>query len=79
VDTEIAEIPIEEVDASDMDLLREGALFYLSVRRRIMPSGRHENASQIVFRRLPAWQKSTLRAAAQEAAELAEFFASKDD
>jgi len=72
---EIAEIPNSEVDADDRDLLKIGAIFYLTVRRRILITGRHEIASQIVFRRLPAWSKGALAKIDSEATALADFFA----
>lgn len=76
VDTEIAEIPIGEVDDGDRDLVKEGAIFYLTVRRRILPNGRQETSSGIVFRRLPQWHQSTLDRAKAQAKELANFFES---
>lgn len=74
VETELAEIPIEQVDDGDRELVREGAIFYLTIRRRILQNGRHENSSQLVFRRMPGWHASTLRRAREEAEELARFF-----
>lgn len=78
VDSEVAEIPIEEVVKSDMDLLRVGAIFYFTVRRRFLSNGRQEVVSQIVFRRLPGWHQSTLDKAQKEAAELVAFFAGNE-
>jgi hypothetical protein len=74
-DTEIAEIPNDEVDDGDADLLRPGAIFYLTVRRRILPGGRHEVGSRIIFRRMPAWGRTALANAEAEAKNLASYFA----
>lgn len=79
IDTEIAEIPLDEVDMGDRDLLRDGAIFYLTIRRRLTPTGRHEVGSQIVFRRLPAWHRSSLDRIEAEATKLSDFFADSRD
>ena len=74
VDTELAEIPLSEVDSGDRELVQLGGIFYLTIRRRILDTGRHGTESRIVFRRLPAWHASTLKKAKAEAETLAEFF-----
>ncbi|MER8013329.1 hypothetical protein [Streptomyces griseoluteus] len=50
---EWAEIRIEEVSPADLELLREGAIFYWSIGYRDLPSGQRVRASIIRFRRLP--------------------------
>jgi len=75
IDTEEAEIPLSEVDDGDRVLVKEGAIFYLTIKRRIVSgSGRQETSSNIVFRRMPKWHRSTLDAAKTEAKQLAAFF-----
>ncbi len=74
-DTEIAEIPISEVDPGDLDLVKEGSIFYLTIKRRVLKNGRHETASAIVFRRLPAWHRVTLERAKDKAKLMAAYFA----
>jgi hypothetical protein len=75
IDTEEAEIPLSEVDKGDRVLVKEGAIFYLTIKRRIVSgSGRQETSSNIVFRRMPKWHRSTLDAAKAEAKQLAAFF-----
>jgi hypothetical protein len=72
--TEIAEIPRDLVADDDIPLLAEGGVFYLNVGRRTVSNGRQERATQVVFRRLPAWTKSTIDSAMKRAEELTEFF-----
>ena len=77
-DTEIAEIPFDEVEDGDRDLVREGAILYFTIRRRRMSNGRHEVVSQLVFRRLPAWHSTTLKRLEDEATRLDGIFANFD-
>jgi hypothetical protein len=79
IDTEVAEIPFDQVDAADRDLIKEGSIFYLTIRREILNSGRHIITNGIVFRRLPAWHESSLKRIRSEAEELASFFKSDVD
>lgn len=72
--TEIAEIPRDLVADDDLPLLTEGGVFYLNIGRRTVSNGRQERATQVVFRRLPAWTKSTIASAMKRAEELTEFF-----
>jgi hypothetical protein len=78
IDTEIAEIPFDEVEDGDRDLVREGAILYFTIRRRRMSNGRHEVVSQLVFRRLPAWHSATLKRLEDEATRLDGIFANFD-
>jgi hypothetical protein len=52
---EEAEIPMDEVSAMDLDLVRPGALFYWSIGYRGHASGQRSRESLIRFRRLPRW------------------------
>jgi hypothetical protein len=73
-DAEAAEIPISEVDADDLPLLKPGAIFYLTIYRRILESGRHERATRMFFRRLPAWTPSMLQSVKERADRWKNFF-----
>lgn len=73
--SEIAELPIADVSEDDQELLRPGAIFYLTVGRVTRPSGRQDRVGRLVFRRLPAWTQSTLRRAQQRAERLSRFLA----
>jgi hypothetical protein len=73
-DAEAAEIPIGEVDADDLPLLKPGAIFYLTIYRRILDSGRHERATRMFFRRLPAWTPSMLQSVKDRADRWESFF-----
>jgi hypothetical protein len=59
-DTEIAEIPIELVNKGDLELLFEGGIFLLFVRRRITSKGNTEHSVSLHFRRPPAWTAEAL-------------------
>ena len=73
--TEAAELPIADVSDDDRELLRPGAIFYLTVGRVTRASGRQDRVGRLVFRRLPAWTESTLRRAEERAARLSRFLA----
>jgi len=73
--SEIAELPIADVSDDDRELLRPGAIFYMTVGRVTRASGRQDRVGRLVFRRLPAWTASTLRRAQQRAERLARFLA----
>jgi len=77
VESEAASIPLDEVDEDDQILIKQGAIFYLTIIRKTLQTGRREVTSKIVFRRLPLWHKSTLDSVEDEARELAEYFAEK--
>ena len=74
---EIAELPIADVDDDDRELLQIGGVFYLTVGRLLRANGRHERVGRMVFRRLPAWTKSTFDRAKLRAERLARFLAPK--
>ena len=68
---ETAEFELSEISDDDHSLVVPGAVFYWDVGYLITPSGRRR-ASEIRFRRLPAWTREELEAARQEAAEFRE-------
>lgn len=68
--TEEADFAIEEVSDSDLDLLREGALFRWAIGYETAPSGSKKRVSQLVFRRLPKWTEREIKQADRRAAEL---------
>jgi len=76
--SEIAELPIEDISDDDQELLKVGAVFYLTVGRSIRPNGRQQRFGRIVFRRLPGWTSSTLHRAEKRAKRLSRFLNSKD-
>jgi hypothetical protein len=69
-----AEIPIEEVTPDDLELLQPGAVFYWTIGYDISPSGTRRRASQLKFRRLPAWTRKDIERVQSRAAELFELF-----
>ena len=73
--SEVAELPIADVSDDDRELLRPGAIFYMTVGRMTRASGRQDRVGRLVFRRLPAWTESTLRRAEQRAERLRRFLA----
>ena len=62
------EIDLEWVDDQDQDLLRPGAVFYLTLFKRTKPSV--ENAQELRFRRRPSWSAAQLRQIEEDAAML---------
>jgi hypothetical protein len=64
------EIELDEISDDDRELLRPGAIFRWSIGYQ-KHHGTKKKVSQIVFRRLPAWIRSELEAAKNEANELA--------
>lgn len=52
------EIEIKWVDEQDQDLVRPGAVFYLTLFKRTKPSV--ENAQELRFRRRPAWSATQI-------------------
>ena len=71
-DKELAEIPLDDVTPDERPLLKPGAIFYLTIYRRVFP--RHERATRLVFRRLPAWTDSMLKSVEVRANHLENFF-----
>lgn len=62
------EIGLEWVDDQDQDLVRPGAVFYLTLFKRTKPSV--ENAQELRFRRRPSWSGAQLKQIEEDAAML---------
>ena len=73
-DSEAAEIPKSEVDRDDIELLKPGAIFYLTVFRRVARNGRQERITRLIFRRLPAWTQTMLKSVGDRANSWKSFF-----
>lgn len=63
-----AEFDLEWVSDQDMDLVRPGAVFYLTLFKRSKPS--IENAQELRFRRRPAWTKGEIQQIDRNAREI---------
>ncbi|MEG3620150.1 hypothetical protein V5T82_16925 [Magnetovibrio sp. PR-2] len=64
------EIGIDEVDHGDLDLLKEGSIFYLTVGVIHPPGQGRQKTTRLVFRRMPRWGKRDLERADAVADEL---------
>lgn len=67
---EEAEFPHNDIYEDDLGLIKKGAIFYWSIGYIIKTSGQKMRASNIRFRRLPAWTEVEILSAKQEAANL---------
>lgn len=67
---EDAQIPIEDVSEFDRELVSPGNFFTLSVIREVRSDGQPRRYTQVVFRRLPAYQNRDLEAAAERARQI---------
>jgi hypothetical protein len=65
----MGEIDLEWVAEQDQDLVRPGAVFYLTLFKRTK-RGSVENAQELRFRRRPAWSSGQLKQIEQDAARL---------
>ncbi len=65
----MGEIDLEWVTEQDQDLVRPGAVFYLTLFKRTK-RGSVENAQELRFRRRPAWSTGQLRQVEHDAAML---------
>lgn len=65
----MAEIDLEWVTEQDQDLVRPGAVFYLTLFKRTK-RGSVENAQELRFRRRPAWSSGQLQQIEHDAAML---------
>jgi len=68
--TEETEFLISDVADSELDLLREGAIFRWIIGYRKEPYGSKFRFSEVVFRRLPQWTKEDLLLAEEHAENL---------
>lgn len=62
------EIELEWVSQQDLDLVAPGAVFYLTLFKRSLPSV--ENAQELRFRRMPAWSAAQIKKIKEAAAAL---------
>jgi hypothetical protein len=67
---EIVEIPTEEINPSDRDLLEPGAVFYWAIKYEDTPGGQRRRISEIRMRRMPKWSKSMVADVEEEAATM---------
>jgi len=65
-----AEIDLEWVSDQDKDLVRPGAVFYLTLFKRTK-RGSVENAQELRFRRRPSWSLNQLKRIEESAPSLA--------
>jgi hypothetical protein len=70
IEEEIADFPREEVREDDQPLLREGAVFRWVIGYQRQAWGTKLRTSQIIFRRMPAWNRAELKRAKIEAAKI---------
>jgi len=73
-----AEISITEVNPEDIDLVKEGAVFYWTFGRVNEHKANSFNFDQIRFRRMPNWSRLRLDRIAKHADDLFEFFKDTD-
>ncbi len=59
------EIELDSVSQQDQDLVRPGAVFYLTLYKRTIPSV--ENIQELRFRRRPSWSAAQLAQVEQDA------------
>ena len=64
------EIDLEWVSDQDKDLVRPGAVFYLTLFKRTKRGGSIENSQELRFRRRPAWSATQLKRVKEDADEL---------
>ena len=55
-----ADIELEWVHEQDLDLVKPGAIFYLTLFKRLS-HGSVQNSQEIRFRRLPNWSNAQIR------------------
>lgn len=70
---EIAELPVADVSEDDRELLRVGAVFYMTVGYYVWADGRRERFGRVVFRRLTGWPASALERARERARRITRF------
>jgi len=67
---EAADFPVSDLSDDDLSLLKEGAIFRWVIGYQRTSSGQKIRASQVVFRRLPAWNKHNLHLSRSKANDL---------
>ena len=65
-----ADIDFEWVSDQDMELVRPGAIFYLTLYKRTKLGGSIENAQELRFRRRPSWSPMGLKRIDENASSL---------
>lgn len=74
---ERADLPVEDITPDDRELLKPGAIFYLTVGRSTGPTGQRQRFSRMEFRRLPVWTSADFNRADERAQRLARFLGSE--
>ena len=67
---EIGEFPIDDIQEDELSLLKEGAVFSLSIGYRITEGRQRSRETALLFRRLPVWSEKTVSDARKKAAEV---------
>lgn len=70
VDDHVADIDLEWVSPQDLDLVQPGAVFYLTLSRKLTRSRSIVNSQELRFRRLPAWNRQDSKKIRQIGADL---------
>ena len=65
-----ADIDLQWVSEQDKELLKPGAVFYLTLYKRTKLGGSIENSQELRFRRRPTWSSSELKHIKASASEL---------
>ena len=65
-----ADIDFEWVSNQDMELVRPGAIFYLTLYKRTKMGGSIENTQELRFRRRPSWSPMELKRIDEKASTL---------
>ena len=65
-----ADINFEWVSNQDMELVRPGAIFYLTLYKRTKMGGSIENTQELRFRRRPSWSPMELKRIDEKASTL---------
>jgi hypothetical protein len=73
----VGTIDLQWVPAQDSDLIMPGAVFYLTLFKRVKKGGTIENSQEIRFRRRPNWSKNQIAKINVRANELLTKFKSK--
>jgi len=74
---ELVTFELEEVSPEDKKLVQPGASFYWTIGVESSPAGQIQNIDRVIFRRLPGWSASSVRAAEREAKEIAQLLFSE--
>lgn len=66
----VIELSLEWVSEQDKELVKPGAIFYLSLYKTVTPGGTIRNSEEVRFRRLPAWSNKQIAKAYEQGAAL---------